>query len=229
MGLATNVERWHLPAAVGMATEAIRAKYNDGAGGGGFGAADREIGSKLDAGKVLSAIDDVGTLGQHLSDWVYFAYASPLWNRTSLSKRFLKHLSHDWAVECMVAGIPLQEKTFRRIESILTLIAGGLALEQATGAKVEKENGELTYKTIYKRSDLIRALVLHDAEVTGNKTVRYWHTRTRYYQTHWEAIQHHIDLVRDILMRYDSLSRKEFKKAIEKQNGSNYYANIQYG
>lgn len=45
MGLCTNIEKWQMPAAIGMATEAIRAKYNEGAGGGGFGMADIEIGS----------------------------------------------------------------------------------------------------------------------------------------------------------------------------------------
>lgn len=59
MGLVTSIEHWEMPAASGMATEGIRAKYSEGAGGGGFGAADYEIGAKLDGAKVLAAVERI--------------------------------------------------------------------------------------------------------------------------------------------------------------------------
>lgn len=59
MGLVINVERWDMAAAISIATEGIRAKYNAGSGGGGFGVADREIGAKLDGAKILAVIDQM--------------------------------------------------------------------------------------------------------------------------------------------------------------------------
>ncbi|MCG6219245.1 hypothetical protein [Vibrio diabolicus] len=229
MGLCVNIEKWQMPAAIGMATEAIRAKYNEGAGGGGFGMADIEMGSKLDAGKVLSTLDQINGVHPHLSDWAFFAYASPLWNSQSLTHRFIEHLLNDWLMECCFAGITLQAKVVKRIEAILPMVAGGFALEQMAGAEVQFVAGEGHYKPVASRAAIINALVEHDCVANQINSETYKKKRKRYYQTHFDAIQSHIDAIRTILLGYDSLCQKLFRIGVEKQNGSNYYANIQYG
>ncbi len=229
MGLCVNIEKWQMPAAIGMATEAIRAKYNEGAGGGGFGMADIEMGSKLDAGKVLSTLEQIKTVHPHLSDWAFFAYASPLWNSQGLTHRFIEHLLNDWIVECVFTGVALQAKVVKRIEAILPLIAGGFALEQMAGADVQFVAGEGHYKPVASRTALIDTLVDHDCVANQVNSETYKKKRKRYYQTHFDVIQSHIESIRTILLGYDSLCQKLFRIGVEKQNGSNYYANIQYG
>lgn len=229
MGLCVNIEKWQMPAAIGMATEAIRAKYNEGAGGGGFGMADIEMGSKLDAGKVLSTLDQINSVHPHLYDWAFFAYASPLWNSQSLTHRFIEHLLNDWLMECCFTGITLQAKVVKRIEAILPLVAGGFALEQMAGADVQFVAGEGHYKPVASRTAIINALVEHDCVANQVNSETYKKKRKRYYQTHFDAIQSHIEAIRTILLGYDSLCQKLFRIGVEKQNGSNYYANIQYG
>ncbi|BDR13161.1 hypothetical protein [Vibrio sp. STUT-A11] len=229
MGLCVNIEKWQMPAAIGMATEAIRAKYNEGAGGGGFGMADIEMGSKLDAGKVLSTLEQIKTVHPHLSDWAFFAYASPLWNSQSLTQCFVEHLLNDWIVECAFTGVALQAKVVKRIEAILPLIAGGFALEQMAGADVQFVAGEGHYKPVASRTSIINALVEHDCAANQVSSETYKKKRKRYYQTHFDVIQPHIESIRTILLGYDSLCQKLFRIGVEKQNGSNYYANIQYG
>ncbi|HHX8716620.1 hypothetical protein [Vibrio alginolyticus] len=229
MGLCTNIEKWQMPAAIGMATEAIRAKYNEGAGGGGFGMADIEIGSKLDAGKVLSTLDQINAVHPHLSDWAFFAYASPLWNSQSLTHRFIEHLLNDWLVDCCFTGITLQAKVVKRIEAILPLVAGGFALEQMAGADVQFVAGEGHYKPVASRTALIDTLVNHDCVVNQVNSETFKKKRKRYYQTHFDVIKPHIECIRTILLEYDSLCQKLFRIGVEKQNGSNYYSNIQYG
>ncbi|ALR15257.1 hypothetical protein [Vibrio natriegens] len=229
MGLCVNIEKWQMPAAIGMATEAIRAKYNEGAGGGGFGMADIEMGSKLDAGKVLSTLEQIKTIHPHLSDWAFFAYASPLWNSQSLTQRFVEHLLNDWIVECAFTGVALQAKVVKRIEAILPLIAGGFALEQMAGADVQLVAGEGHYKPVASRTALIDTLVDHDCVANQVNSETYKKKRKRYYQSNFDVIQPHIESIRTILLGYDSLCQKLFRIGVEKQNLSNYYANIQYG
>ncbi|MCG6308976.1 hypothetical protein K6U49_10310 [Vibrio alginolyticus] len=229
MGLCVNIEKWQMPAAIGMATEAIRAKYNEGAGGGGFGMADIEMGSKLDAGKVLSTLDQINAVHPHLSDWAFFAYASPLWNSQSLTHRFIEHLLNDWLMECCFTGITLQAKVVKRIEAILPLIAGGFALEQMAGADVQFVAGEGHYKPVASRTAIINALVEHDCVANQVNSETYKKKRKRYYQSNFDVIQPHIEFIRTILLGYDSLCQKLFRIGVEKQNLSNYYANIQYG
>lgn len=53
-----------MPAAIGMATEGIRAKCNEGTVGAGFGPADYEIGAKLDGARVLAAVERITILGE---------------------------------------------------------------------------------------------------------------------------------------------------------------------
>ncbi|HCE2429442.1 TPA: hypothetical protein NGU10_001491 [Vibrio parahaemolyticus] len=216
MGLCVNIEKWQMPAAIGMATEAIRAKYNEGAGGGGFGMADIEMGSKLDAGKVLSTLEQINTVHPHLSDWAFFAYASPLWNSQSLTHRFIEHLLNDWLMECCFAGITLQEKVVKRIEAILPLIAGGFALEQMAGADVQFVAGEGHYKPVASRTAIINALVEHDCVANQVNSETYKKKRRRYYQSNFDVIQPHIESIRTILLGYDSLCQKLFRIGVEK-------------
>lgn len=229
MGLCTNIEHWELPAAIAMATEAIKAKYNEGVGGGGYGMADIEIGSKLDGAKVLATLEQIEGVHPHLSDWAYFAYASPMWNSSSITKQFLNHLLHDWVMECAFSGVVLQKKVVDRIEAILPLIAGGFALEQVSGADVELVNGEVQYRPVANRAELIHVLVQHDARVQQAHSETFFKKRKRYYQSRFDVIQTHIESIRTILAKYDSLCKKLYRRGVEKQNVSNYYANIQYG
>lgn len=73
MGLVVQIEHWPMSAAIALATEGVKANYNPGVGGGGFGAADREIGSKLDGAKVLAALERIKRREKHLVDWSLFA------------------------------------------------------------------------------------------------------------------------------------------------------------
>lgn len=214
-----------MPAAVGMATEAIRAKYNEGAGGGGFGMADIEIGSKLDCAKVLIALNQIGDIYPHLSDWALFAYASPMWNSSSLSKRVTVHVIGDWLVECAFAESVPQEKVVNRMRCILPIVAAGVAIEQSAGASVRFELGEGFYEPVAKRSVIINALVSHDAADKGVSSETFAKKRRRYYQSNFTVIEKHIERIQHIIMRYDSLCRKLFRNALAKQNMSNYYVN----
>nr|MBJ6934381.1 hypothetical protein [Vibrio cholerae] len=96
MGLVVNLEHWPMPAAIALATEGVRANYNSGCGGGGFGAADREMACKIDGAKILSVIDAISQTDQHLADWCLFAYASPGWNSHKLADRLIEHIAADW-------------------------------------------------------------------------------------------------------------------------------------
>ncbi|AUL97479.1 hypothetical protein [Vibrio vulnificus] len=227
MGLVTHVERWGMPAAIGMATEGVRAKYNIGAGGGGFGVADREIGAKLDGAKVLAAVDRMEHSAQHLSDWCMFAYASPLWNASENKKRFLQTVLNDWALFSAESGMVIQQKTFERMAAIIAVVAGGFALEQLQGASVNHTNGELAYQPKVTRSYLIHLLVAHDVEQFHATMLerdisleQFENQRRRYYQTHWDSWAKHVEQVRTLLMNYDKAARTLFKQELAKQNGS---------
>jgi len=221
MGLCTNIENWNMSAAICMATEGIRAKYSDGAGGGGFGAIEREIGSKLDAGKILAAVGQVELAYEHLADWSMFAYASPNWNKKSNASRLYQNILHDWVCELGERGEFIQDKTFKRVEAILPFIAGGLALEQSSGADVIQSGYELKYVPVSSRTELITQLVAFDCKCQSFEPESFKQKRKRYYQNHWSEIQPHIDTIRTILLRYDSLARKLYKKALDSYNGAN--------
>ena len=123
MGLVVQIERWSMAAAIALATEGIRAKYNSGVGGGGFGAADREIGAKLDAGKVLAVLDRIKKRQCHLSDWCLFAYASPGWNAKQNRERLLSALMNDWVMNGMVNDVLIQKRTFDKFAVIVPFVA----------------------------------------------------------------------------------------------------------
>lgn len=220
MGLATNIERWDMSAAIGMATEGIRAKYNIGAGGGGFGAADMEIASKLDGGKVLAVIHKMGKQHQHLELWSLFAYASPNWNRTEYSQRLFEYVINDWVFECAEQSHYVQIALFERIQVILPFVAGGVALELLSGADVVNVRGELVYHAVADRKILIAALVKYDCDKKGVTSESFIKKRTRYYQNHWQRYSPHIDSLRSIMLSYDTLARKIYKKQLENQLGA---------
>lgn len=220
MGLITNIEKWGMPAAIGMATEGIKAKYSQGVGGGGFGAADMEIASRIDGAKVLAVIDEIEKVSPHLADWSLFAYSSPYWNAQENRQRLFSHLLHDWAMKLAGNGVFIQERTFRRVETLVPLIAGGLALEQTSGADVSYHNSKLQYQPVTTRSALIAALVEFDCKEKDDFSESIWKKRQRYYQNHWSAWQQHVESIRAQLISYDQLARTLFKKALENKSGA---------
>ncbi|MGV3000769.1 hypothetical protein [Vibrio sp. E150_018] len=217
MGLVTNIEYWDMSAAIGMATEGVRAKYNVGSGGGGFGAADMEIASKLDGGKVLVAVHQMGQQFENLELWSMFAYASPNWNRSGRSKQLFEYVINDWVFECAEQGNFIQIAMFDRIKAILPLVAGGLALEQLSGADISNVRGDLVYHPVADRKAMIHALVELDCTNKGEHSESFVKKRTRYYQTNWARFSEHIERLKNIMVRYDTLARKIYKKQLEKQ------------
>lgn len=217
MGLATNIEHWDMSAAIGMATEGIRAKYNAGGGGDGFGAADMEIASKLDGGKVLAAVAKMGAEFEHLTLWAMFAYASPNWNRSTSSEKLFEYIINDWVFSCAEHGNFIQNSVYERIKTILPFIAGGTALEQLSGADIEYRNGELLYHPASQRKVMINALVDFDCANKGVESDSYKKKRVRYYQNNWARYNGHVETIRSIIAKYDTTARKIYKKCLEKQ------------
>ncbi|NAW57178.1 MULTISPECIES: hypothetical protein [unclassified Vibrio] len=220
MGLVTNIERWEMPAAIGLATEGIRAKYNVGAGGGGFGAADVEIGSKLDGAKVLAAIERMAKTAPHLADWSMFAYASPLWNSEENKARLIDSVSNDWVVCASEQGVMIQKRTYERVKTLVPVIAGGLALEQLGGAQVSLTIDGLSYTPTLTKSYLIHVLAKADTEAESCTSETYFKKRVRYYQKHWNDWSQHVEAIRTLLINYDIAARQMFKKELENKNGT---------
>lgn len=222
MGLVINIEHWPMPAAIALATEGVRANYNPECGGGGFGAADREIGSKLDGAKVLSAIDRMSKHARHLSDWCLFAYSSPGWSSTRLTERLIDNVAYDWVFSRYEQYNELvQIRTYNKIVPLIPLIAVGVALEQASGAEINKVNGELVYSPVATKSQLIEVLVSGDVKEANDDSLSLKKKRTIYYQKHWTRISVHIDTIKMILMRYDRIAQKRFKEELAKEMGAN--------
>ncbi len=211
MGLVINVERWDMSAAIGMATEGIRAKYNYGAGGGGFGGADIEIGSKLDGAKVLAAIERMASKAQHLADWSLFAYASPLWNSTDNKTRLFESALNDWVVASAEQGIMIQKRTYERVQALIPVVAGGLALEQIGGAQTCQNIDGVKYSPSLTRSYLIHILVEVDCLDKQETRESFKKKRIRFYQNHWADWDKHIQSIRTIFITYDKSARKMFK------------------
>lgn len=215
MGLVVQLERWPMPAAIALATEGVKANYNSGCGGGGFGAADREIGSKIDGAKVLAAIDMMAESARHLADWCLFAYSSPGWNSTKLTERLIENVANDWVFNRYEDHNEfVQIRTYNKIKPLIPLIAGGLALEQSSGAMTVKSESGLCYSPVATRSQLIDVLVSNDVKDSGIDSLSYKKKRTRYYQANWQRIEVHVEAVRMILLRYDKIAQKRFKDAL---------------
>ncbi|MCG3743103.1 hypothetical protein EXA18_06320 [Vibrio cincinnatiensis] len=222
MGLVVQIEHWPMPAAIALATEGVRANYNQGCGGGGFGAADREIGSKLDGAKVLTAIDEISKNARHLSDWCLFAYSSPGWNSTRLTERLVENVAYDWVFSRYEQYNEIvQIRTYNKITPLIPLIAAGVALEQASGAEINKVNGELVYSPVATKIQLIQMLVSGDAKEANDDSLSFKKKRTIYYQKHWSRILVHVDTIKMILMRYDKIAQKRFKEELAKEMGAN--------
>ncbi|MEI8631433.1 hypothetical protein P4S72_03445 [Vibrio sp. PP-XX7] len=221
MGLVTNVERWEMPAAISMATEGVRGKSNDAgvSTGRSFGAADFEIGARLDGGKVLAAIDRMAEHAPHLADWSLFAYASPLWNAKQNKARLFEYVLNDWVVYASEGGKMIQHRTYDRINALIHVIAGGLALEQSRGAGVETVAGEVRYKPVSTRAYLINVLVQVDCAEQGDETEAFKNKRKRYYQNHWASWEAHVETLRTLLISYDLSARKIFKKSLQIKTG----------
>ncbi|MGY2573742.1 hypothetical protein [Vibrio sp. C8] len=220
MGLVTSVERWEMPAAIGMATEGIRAKYNVGAGGGVFGAADYEIGSKLDGAKVLAAVERMSKSAPHLADWSMFAYASPLWNSNENKTRLFESVMNDWVVCASEQGTMIQQRTHDKVKALIPVIAGGLALEQAGGAQTTLSEGEVKYTPTFTRAYLIHILIEADSLAKNEFSDEFKKKRARYYQNHWSDWNQHVEAIRTLLVSYDQAARKLFKKELENKNGA---------
>ncbi|AGN34144.1 hypothetical protein VPPG_00019 [Vibrio phage VD1] len=220
MGLVTSIERWEMPAAIGMATEGIRAKYNEGAGGGGFGAADYEIGAKLDGAKVLAAVERMASKAPHLADWSMFAYASPLWNSNENKTRLFESVMNDWVVCASEQGTMIQQRTHDKVKALIPVIAGGLALEQAGGAQTSLSEGSVKYTPTVTRAYLIHVLVEADSQDKDELSDGFKKKRTRYYQNHWSDWNQHVEAIRTLLVSYDQAARKLFKKELENKNGA---------
>ncbi|EOW9127444.1 hypothetical protein ACN1T7_001761 [Vibrio cholerae] len=222
MGLVVNLEHWPMPAAIALATEGVRANYNSGCGGGGFGAADREMACKIDGAKILSVIDAISHTDQHLADWCLFAYASPGWNSHKLTDRLIEHIAADWVfVHHEKTGEFIQKRTYSKIVAILPLIAGGLALEQASGACSDVCRGELVYNPAATKSAIIHELVHYDSELASDQSISFLKSRARYYQNHWDRIEQHIETIRSLLVCYDKAAQTKFKKLLENKMGAN--------
>lgn len=239
MGLVVNIEHWPMPAAIALATEGVRAKYTTDCGGGGFGAADKEIGCKLDGAKVLAVIDEMAECERHLADWCLFAYASPGWNSPKLTNRLIENIAYDWVfVHHEITGEFIQKRTYSKIVSIIPLIAGGLALEQASGACTDLFTNRLVYSPAATRAQLTQQLINHDMEsltlkceciercaCSSLELAKFAKERARYYQKHWDRIECHIETIRNILMNYDKRAQQTFKKMLENKMGANYPTN----
>ncbi|ELH4236326.1 hypothetical protein ROW45_002871 [Vibrio fluvialis] len=221
MGLVTNIEHWPMSAAIALATEGVKANYNPGVGGGGFGAADREIGSKLDGAKVLAALERIKRREKHLVDWSLFAYASPGWNANSNKERLIKCLMNDWVIAQSLKGVTIQKRTFEKFSVIVPIIAGGMALEQLSGSSVQQQNDHPVYLPLVPKAHLIALLVDYDCQQKGENSEGFKKKRTRYYQTHWERWEEHIDCIRTILVGYDVAAQVRFRAELENKMGTN--------
>ncbi|WPK54639.1 hypothetical protein [Vibrio fluvialis] len=215
MGLVTNIEHWPMSAAIALATEGVKTNYNPGVGGGGFGAADREIGSKLDGAKVLAALERIKRREKHLVDWSLFAYASPGWNANSNKERLIKCLMNDWVIAQSLKGVTIQKRTFQKFSVIVPIIAGGMALEQLSGPSVQQQNDHPVYLPLVPKAHLIALLVDYDCQQKGENSEGFKKKRTRYYQTHWERWEEHIDCIRTILAGYDVAAQVRFRAELE--------------
>ncbi|MBY7924738.1 hypothetical protein [Vibrio fluvialis] len=221
MGLVVQIEHWPMSAAIALATEGVKANYNPGVGGGGFGAADREIGSKLDGAKVLAALERIKRREKHLVDWSLFAYASPGWNANSNKERFIKCLMNDWVIAQSLKGVTIQKRTFEKFSVIVPVIAGGMALEQLSGPSVQQQNDHPVYFPLVPKAHLIPLLVDYDCQQKGENSEGFKKKRTRYYQTHWERWEEHIECIRTILIGYDVAAQVRFRAELENKMGTN--------
>ncbi|MHC6527659.1 hypothetical protein [Vibrio proteolyticus] len=215
MGLATNIEKWPMPAAIGMATEGIKAKRNDGLVGGGFGAADHHIATKIDGAKVLLTIERMQKKAAHLADWSLFAYASPLWNSKANKTRLVENVINDWVVLSSEQGVTIQKRTYLKVKALVSTIAGNLALEQVSGAQTCFDQDGIQYVPGLSRQFLIKALVEVDCNDKGIEDEQFRKKRTRYYQKHWSDWVTHVEAIRTLLINYDKSARKFFKKELE--------------
>lgn len=221
MGLVVQIEHWPMSAAIALATEGVKAIYNPGVGGGGFGAADREIGSKLDGAKVLAALERIKRREKHLVDWSLFAYASPGWNANSNKERLIKCLMNDWVIAQSLKGVTIQKRTFEKFSLIVPIIAGGMALEQLSGPSIQQQNDHPVYLPLVPKAHLIALLVDYDRQQKGENSEGFKKKRTRYYQTHWERWEEHIECIRTILVGYDVAAQVRFRAELENKMGTN--------
>ena len=215
MGLVVNIESWPLSAAVAMATEGIRAKYTTDAGGGGFGAAAKEIGAKLDGAKVLNTLDEMLGCAPHLVHWSLFAYASPSWNNTKQKEKLIDCVVSDWVAHQFARGVCIQKRTYERVRSLVPFIAGGLAMEQNSGVDTVFNSDGVTYSAVAPRGLLIEVLVQEDCIKNDCTSETYKKKRTRYYQSNWDRINGHVDAIRDILISYDKAAQILYTKTID--------------
>ncbi len=215
MGLLTIIERRDMSAAIGMATEGIRTKYNVESGAGGYRSADTDIGLKVYRAKVLCVVERMSNKAQHLADWCMFAYASPFWNAKENKARLVDAVLNDWVLNQLNSGLAVQPKTIERIRSLIPVIAGGLALEQASGSETTAFNGDMHDKPSLTRTYLISVLVSVDCIESNDQSEQFKNTRRRHYQTHWGSWVQHIDEIRALLTKYDVAARELFRKEFE--------------
>ena len=216
MGLVIQVERWPMPAVIGLATEGVKSNYNFEAGGGGYGAADRQMGAKLDGAKVLAVLDRMEKRERHLADWCFFAYASSGWNAKQNRERLLTTLMNDWVItNCVVHDVLIQRRTFNKFAVIVPYLVAGMALELAGDASVLESTQGLTYVSPTNKASLIALLVDYDCREKCDHSDGFKRKRTRYYQTNWRRWQEHIECLRTIVMGYERSAQAMFKKELE--------------
>ncbi|MFW7526316.1 hypothetical protein ACODM8_19570 [Vibrio ostreicida] len=218
MGLATNVETWPMPAAIGMATEGIKAKHYDGTSGGGFGAADHQIGIKMDGAKVLVAIERMQRKAPHLAAWSLFAYASPSWNASSNTACLIESVLNDWVVQHAEQGVIVQKRTYAKIKAMTAVIAAGLALQHRTGCPDQDAATASAMVSGTSRQYLIQALVAVDVQDKADTSDAFQRQRTRYYQNHWSNWAKHVLAMRALLLDYDRSARGLFSQELENQS-----------
>lgn len=209
MGLVVGIERWPMPVAINMATDGITTKPIEGVSVKSGSDSDLEIGRRLDGAKVLSAVD---AMDAHLSDWSYFAYASPGWNNQGNRRRLVESVAADWVFEMLRQGHLIQRRTYDKVLPLIPFIAGGVAIELSEGARTEMVRSEIWYLPAVSRSTLIEVLVEYDCEHKKVNSESFKKRRKRYYQNNWERWQGHVDVIRTVLMGYDQAAQKSFKK-----------------
>lgn len=214
MGFVIALERWPMSAAISLATKGLNTRNALEMRGGGFDAVDLEIGIRLDGAKVLRAVD---AMHEHLTDWSYFAYASPGWSNHGNRVRLVDSIAADWVFDNLAKGVLIQKRTYDKMASLIPYIASGLAIELSSGAKTEVKSGEVRYVSNLSRSTFIALLVEFECKVKSVFSESYKKKRKRYYQNNWKRWQAHIEMIRGIVVRYDNAAQKSFEKHLNKK------------
>lgn len=128
---------------------------------------------------------------------------------------------NDWVIAQSLKGVTIQKRTFEKFSVIVPVIAGGMALEQLSGPSVQQQNDHPVYFPLVPKAHLIPLLVDYDCQQKGENSEGFKKKRTRYYQTHWERWEEHIECIRTILIGYDVAAQVRFRAELENKMGTN--------